>query len=618
MKRAWWSGLAVLTLLLAPAAGAWAQERGTVERAQGPEAMRKMVQEEMARMRAEIREMVRDEVRKQLAESKEFWGGTGTITLMGPDGVQRILEPGPKDARIFVAPGDENVLRWIEEEPAEGDRGWLGVMIADVPPAELAELGLEATGGVRVTSVVEDSPAEAAGLQSGDIVIRLDKKTAGSAGELAEMVGARKAGQKVKLEIRRGSETRTLAVTLGARPEEMEIEEIEEIEEVPRLEDLESAEPAIRTAAKPYLGITIQDLDEETMRERGASQGVIVLEVRPGTPTAKLLHTDDVIVKVDGKAVTGVDALADQIAAMSIGEPVQFEVLRDGSKATFVIRLGGRAVVEEGDEDEGEEEAEEAEEHEESGDESGIFVFEVPGQKPAAFLGVNFGEVGPVVAERLGLDPGEGVLVQGVVEGSAAEKAGLREGDVLIAINDAKLVGTESLPAVIGSFAPGDTVVLTWGREGETRTTRVTLGARPGEMGLPQILEVPLEGLKLEPVPPAPPAPAPPKVLPPERREPAKAPGYLGVEVSPVSDDVRKVLGIAEGEGLVIDRVVEGSPASTALEAYDVVLRVGGAPVATREALAEKLAKAGAGTAVELELLRQGKKMTVTLTLGSR
>jgi serine protease Do len=138
----------------------------------------------------------------------------------------------------------------------------------------------------------------------------------------------------------------------------------------------------------------------------------------------------------------------------------------------------------------------------------------------------------------------------------------------------------------------------------------VTLGARPGAEAAPILVP------RVVPAEPAKPLEEP-RRIPDAKPEEAKA-AYLGVEIRPVTPETRQVLGIPEGTGLVVERVVEGSPATAGLERFDVLLSVAGSAVGDRDALVDALSKAGPGEIVEIDLMRRGKKLSVSLRLGSR
>ena len=86
-----------------------------------------------------------------------------------------------------------------------------------------------------------------------------------------------------------------------------------------------------------------------------------------------------------------------------------------------------------------------------------------------AFLGVTVSE-----------DDGAGVLVADVMPGLAAEQAGLREGDRLLALDGQELGSYDALARAIAGHRPGDAVLVRLARDGEIHELEITLGARPG------------------------------------------------------------------------------------------------------------------------------------------
>jgi putative serine protease PepD len=76
----------------------------------------------------------------------------------------------------------------------------------------------DASGGAAIAQVRSGSPAAAAGLQAGDVIVRAGGTAVSSASQLTELVGARTPGDKLELQIRRDGQTRTVTVTLGNRP----------------------------------------------------------------------------------------------------------------------------------------------------------------------------------------------------------------------------------------------------------------------------------------------------------------------------------------------------------------------------------------------------------------
>jgi Do/DeqQ family serine protease len=100
------------------------------------------------------------------------------------------------------------------------------------------------------------------------------------------------------------------------------------------------------------------------------------------------------------------------------------------------------------------------------------------GRVKRGYIGIEITAVDGVVARGLGLDKPHGVLVNSVVKGMPAEKAGIKEGDVILSVNGEPVNEPNELQAVISSFNPGDRVELTVWRNKEKINLSVTLKER--------------------------------------------------------------------------------------------------------------------------------------------
>jgi S1-C subfamily serine protease len=115
-----------------------------------------------------------------------------------------------------------------------------------------------------------------------------------------------------------------------------------------------------------------------------------------------------------------------------------------------------------------------------------------------AYIGVSTQSLYPQLADKLGIPSDTGALVARVIPDGPADDAGLRGsdqkirfqgqeisagGDVIVAVNDHKVVAETDLPLLISRFSPGDTVSLQIIRDGETQSVDVKLGERPDSSG---------------------------------------------------------------------------------------------------------------------------------------
>ncbi|WP_353204692.1 trypsin-like peptidase domain-containing protein [Sphingomonas sp.] len=95
--------------------------------------------------------------------------------------------------------------------------------------------------------------------------------------------------------------------------------------------------------------------------------------------------------------------------------------------------------------------------------------------------------------------------------------------------------------------------------------------------------------------------------------------GYLGVGVQPLSDDLAGSFGLPKNQGELIGRIEPGQAADKAgLKAGDIVLRVGGKPVTPDQSLSYLVANVAPGARIPLDIVRQGKPMTITAAIGTR
>ncbi len=164
-----------------------------------------------------------------------------------------------------------------------------------------------------------------------------------------------------------------------------------------------------------WIGVSIQELTPELARSFGLEEvkGVLVASVNPDDPADKGgVKPGDVIVEFDGKPVEGVHDLPRIVAATPPGKRVKVKVIRDGKERILFLTVGKKK-----------EEVEE--EPVEEGRES------VPERK----LGLTVQPLTPDIADRLGIEDTEGVLINAVRPDSPAWEAGLRRGDVIKEIN---------------------------------------------------------------------------------------------------------------------------------------------------------------------------------------
>jgi serine protease Do len=196
-------------------------------------------------------------------------------------------------------------------------------------------------------------------------------------------------------------------------------------------------------------------------------------------------------------------------------------------------------------------------------------------------IGVAIQGVNKDLAESFGLDKPRGALVSTVEAGSPAERAGLKSGDVILAVDGRSIDQSVDLPRIVGETKPGATLRLEVWRKGAKQDVRVTVGETPAD-----------------------------KVAAAAPGEEAK-PGKLGVAVRPLTAEERKARGV--DAGVVVERA-EGPAAKAGIREGDVILAFGAEKVETPEQL-KKLVDKAAGS-VPVLVRRDDATIYVPVRIG--
>jgi serine protease DegQ len=101
------------------------------------------------------------------------------------------------------------------------------------------------------------------------------------------------------------------------------------------------------------------------------------------------------------------------------------------------------------------------------------------GRVSRGFIGVEPQDVNEAIAEGLKLPKAEGSIVTGLEQGGAAARAGIRVGDVLVAVNDKPVRNSSELVQRVAALQPGDKATLTFFREGQRQTVSLSIRQRP-------------------------------------------------------------------------------------------------------------------------------------------
>lgn len=227
----------------------------------------------------------------------------------------------------------------------------------------------------------------------------------------------------------------------------------------------------------------------------------------------------------------------------------------------------------------------------------------------SAWLGVTLSEIDE-----------EGTRVAGVADDSPAAEAGLEKGDRIVGIEGKKVLSSRDVVRAVRAASPGDKVTIRILRDGDEKTLTATLaGRKTRERHEFRFVTPEGEDIDIE-MPDIPEMPDTP--WPPGHGMHVFAGGsrtWLGVELHPMSPELREALKAPSDRGLLINRVVEDSPAKAAgLQAGDVIIAVGGKGVEGIGDIGEALRDREAGDSVEVKVVRDGSERTLNVKLDEK
>lgn len=234
-------------------------------------------------------------------------------------------------------------------------------------------------------------------------------------------------------------------------------------------------------ASTPYLGIGVRDIDSDSAKKFNLKElrGSEVTSVTPDSPAAKAgIKEGDVILEFNGQPIEGGEQLSRLVRETPIGRQVKIGVWRNGSlqtltttieahKGPMVFYRGGGTV-----------DPEQFRDLEEQFRNFRMPDMTLPGfstNAPSPMLGIMGEPLGPEkqLAEFFGVQ--EGVLVKSVNRNSAAEKAGIKAGDVIVKVDDSKVTSSRDITSALRAARSKKTVIVTVVRNRKEMPITVTL-----------------------------------------------------------------------------------------------------------------------------------------------
>jgi len=199
-------------------------------------------------------------------------------------------------------------------------RGWLGVGIQSVSPEHAKAFELATAGGALVASVEKDSPADRAGIEIGDIILKLDNKDVGGADDLARAVADVAPGSSAKLQVWRHGAAREMTVKLGEADAGHMVQK-----------KVESS-----TTESGQFGLAVRELSHDEQRAMKTEGSMVVVSVS-GMAAESGIQTGDIIIAINSQRVSSVNQL--RAALTKVGKRAAVLVQREGNRIFIPLKF---------------------------------------------------------------------------------------------------------------------------------------------------------------------------------------------------------------------------------------------------------------------------------------
>ena len=202
-------------------------------------------------------------------------------------------------------------------------RGRIGVTIQELT-LELAEsFGLSKPNGALVSNVEKNAPADKAGIEVSDVILKFDGKPVNNSSDLPRMVAAVKPGAKVVVELWRKGKSKQVTVEVAEMPED-------------GLLARSAKQPSENTGEMiARLGIAVSELNADQLEELQVSGGLLVEEVKGSAARAAGLHPGDVLLSIGNVPIRSLAQLNEMLKQVPNGRNVAL-LVRRGDNATYI------------------------------------------------------------------------------------------------------------------------------------------------------------------------------------------------------------------------------------------------------------------------------------------
>jgi serine protease Do len=220
---------------------------------------------------------------------------------------------------------------------AQASGSYLGIWIWEVDAARAKELRLPQAGGIEVTLVRAGSPAEAAGVKAGDVVMEYEGQKIQGIEQFSRLVRETPSGRSVKLQIVRNGSAQVMTAKILAQTDRAA-----ETARIVLTQERQDVPSSLMTWRSPVLGVDAEPLFGQLAVYFGVGEAVLVRAVASGSPAERAgLKAGDVITRVGKQAVTTPAEITARLRSVTT-PTVQVVIMRDRKETTFSVALEER------------------------------------------------------------------------------------------------------------------------------------------------------------------------------------------------------------------------------------------------------------------------------------
>jgi serine protease Do len=220
-----------------------------------------------------------------------------------------------------------------------GGGSYIGVMMQEIDSERAKALKLHEEGGVEITVVEQDSPAEKAGLRAGDVVLRYNGQRVEGMQQFARMVHETPAWHEVKIDISRAGAAQTVTVKVAQR--KAQHMELAETPQMPERFDIHIPDMprGFMTLRSSVLGVEAESIDGQLAQYFGVKDGVLVRSVVKGSAAEKAgIRAGDVIVRIDDARVATPADISGRLRTLH-GKAAAAVLMRDHKELTVSVTI---------------------------------------------------------------------------------------------------------------------------------------------------------------------------------------------------------------------------------------------------------------------------------------